>query len=64
LPPDETAREEFGAKAGDAVPVGLGVVVQAPHIIEVLERDELQEQRSKEAPTKLVYGLQNLQKEE
>lgn len=48
LPPDPEGRAEFGAKVGDTVPVGLGVVVQAPRIIEVLEGEELRAQRERE----------------
>lgn len=41
LPPEAAIREDFGALDGDSVPVGLGVVIPAQRIIEMLERKDL-----------------------
>jgi hypothetical protein len=37
LPPDEVVRRDFGATTRDTVPVGLGIVVPAQNIIDLLE---------------------------
>jgi hypothetical protein len=50
LPPDEIQRAEIGAKKGDTVPVGLGVVVPCSRLIELFETEEIQDMRKKHVP--------------
>ena len=47
LPPEGEARKEFGATEGDVLPVGLGIVVHASRIIEILEQPQVKDERNK-----------------
>jgi hypothetical protein len=57
LPPDELLRAEIGAKAGDTVPVGLGIVVPCSRLLELFESDEVREMRSKQKPLKFAQQV-------
>jgi hypothetical protein len=57
LPPDDPLRKSVHAKAGDVVPVGLGIVVPAHKITELLEVDELKKERAAKAPLVLARKL-------
>jgi Trypsin-like peptidase domain len=50
LPPDEPLRQGVRAKTSDIVPVGLGVVVPAQKLMDLLERDDVKNDR-KQKPT-------------
>ena len=50
LPPDDPLRKAVQTNAGDVVPVGLGVVVPAYKIAEMLEDPKLQKERASRKP--------------
>jgi hypothetical protein len=45
LPPDHPLHETYGTEEGDTVPVGIGMVVPADRIIELLNEPELKDRR-------------------
>jgi hypothetical protein len=46
LPPEEVVRRTVLARPGEVVPVGIGVVVPAEKIVELLDSEPLKSQRS------------------
>ncbi len=53
-PPDPTVAGTVRARQGDVVPVGVGIVVPAHKLIELLETPEMQENRTKRTPISFV----------
>jgi len=54
LPPDAARREAVKAKTSDVVPVGIGVVIPAQKLVDLLEIETLRQMRAKALKPKIV----------